>query len=117
MKNCLPILMAIVTFVALTTHAQRHHQPSRGSNTVMAAEMTTSNSHIDADLSRRIRQDLMKDDFLSTFAKKIKISAKEGEVVLQGRVNTEYERERIVSIAKKYVSENKIKNQLEVKIY
>ena len=69
----------------------------------------------DLEITQSIRQELMKDSSLSSRAKKVKIIARYGDLVLAGTVRTDLERNKIAFIAKKYVGENGVLNNLIVK--
>jgi hyperosmotically inducible periplasmic protein len=53
----------------------------------------------DRDLTARIRQSVMADDSMSTYAKNIKIISQDGSVTLKGPVASDSERQSIVAMA------------------
>ncbi len=85
----------------------------RDPNAMTAGEQSTAKS--DVELTREIRQAVVKDDSLSTLAHNVKIVAANGAVTLRGPVNTEQEKVAIASKAQAIAGPNKVDNQLEVK--
>jgi hypothetical protein len=72
-------------------------------------------SSTDIETTRRIRQAIMDDDSLSTYAKNIKIITKDGMVTLKGPVRSLEERTSIEAKAAAIAGTGKITNQIEVK--
>jgi hypothetical protein len=69
----------------------------------------------DRDLARHIRQALIKDKSLSTYAHNIKVIAQNGVVTLKGPVKTEQEKQSIETKAAEVAgSPDKIKSEIEV---
>ena len=85
----------------------------RDPNAMTAGEQSTAKS--DVELTREIRQAVVKDDSLSMLAHNVKIVAANGAVTLRGPVNTEQEKVAIASKAQAIAGANKVDNQLEVK--
>lgn len=73
-----------------------------------------SNLPADVEVTRRIREELMKDETLSTYAKNVKIIAVNKAVTLKGPVNTATERQKIVNIASNIAPKMKIYNQMSI---
>jgi hyperosmotically inducible protein len=74
-----------------------------------------SNAKSDVELTREIRQAVVKDDSLSMLAHNVKIVAANGSVILRGPVKTEQEKVAIANKAEQIAGPNKVDNQLEVK--
>ena len=85
----------------------------RNPNAMTAGEQSSAKS--DVELTRAIRQAIVKDDSLSMLAHNVKIVAANGAVTLRGPVNSEQERVAIASKAQAIAGPNKVENQLEVK--
>jgi len=68
----------------------------------------------DRTITQKIREGIVKDDALSTYAKNIKIITRNGEVTLRGPVKTDLEKSRILNIARQVGGVNRVDNQLEV---
>ena len=73
------------------------------------------NNLSDRDLMKHIRQDVVKDKSLSTYAHNVKIIASHGKVTLRGPVHSEDEKKAIEEHAKKYAGEGNVTNDLTVK--
>ncbi len=74
-----------------------------------------SESKNDLLLTQRIRQSIVKEDSLSTYAKNIKIITHGGLVTLRGPVESQSEKDVINTKAQQIAGAHKVKNQLEVK--
>ena len=68
----------------------------------------------DRDLAKQIRQTIVKDDSLSTYAHNIKVIVKNGTVTLKGPVRSDEEKQAIVAKAAAIAGDGKITDQLEV---
>jgi hyperosmotically inducible periplasmic protein len=89
-------------------------------STVNKAHQTTADRQIDKSsdrqITQRIRQSLVADRSLSTNAHNCKIITRNGRVTLKGIVNTEHEKQAIVSKAADIVGNpHKINDELTVK--
>jgi hyperosmotically inducible protein len=69
----------------------------------------------DQDITQQIRQSIMKDESLSTYAHNVKIISQNGMVTLKGPVRSEDEKSAIEAKAVEVVGKDKVTNQLEVK--
>lgn len=78
-----------------------------------AAEQQKENP-ADRDTTRRIRQALMKDKSLSTYAHNVKIITQNGVVTLKGPVRSEEEKTAIAGKAAEVAGESNVKNDLTV---
>ena len=74
-----------------------------------------SNSKDDLALTQKIRQAVVKDGSLSMNAKNVKIIARAGKVTLQGPVDSQQEKEAIVTKAREIAGKEKVQDQLEIK--
>ena len=68
----------------------------------------------DRDLAKQIRQTIVKDDSLSTYAHNIKVIVKNGTVTLKGPVRSDEEKQAIVAKAAAIAGNGKVTDQLEV---
>ena len=73
-----------------------------------------NNNPSDRELTRKIRQAVIADKSLSTYAHNIKIIAQGGTVTLKGPVRTEDERTTVAAKAKEIAGAGKVVNQLTV---
>jgi hyperosmotically inducible periplasmic protein len=69
----------------------------------------------DREATKKIRQSIMSDKSLSTYAHNVKIITQNGAVTLKGPVNSEEEKQTVASKAAEVVGQNKVTNQLKVK--
>jgi hyperosmotically inducible protein len=74
-----------------------------------------SNSAADLELTRTIRQAIVKDASLTATAKNVKIISSEGKVTLRGPVNTAEEKTKIERTAIDKAGSANVDSQLEVK--
>jgi hyperosmotically inducible protein len=69
----------------------------------------------DRDISEQIRKGLSTDAAYSAVAPNVKIITAQGQVTLRGPVNTQSEKDGIVSLARTIAGADKVDDQLEVK--
>lgn len=79
----------------------------------LTAQDQSRGSAKDEELTRRVREQLMLDDKLSTYAKNVKIITLDGVVTLRGPVTSREESLQIGKIASR-VTGGQVVNQLEV---
>jgi hyperosmotically inducible periplasmic protein len=73
-----------------------------------------SNDRADLELARRIRQSIVNDKSLSTYAHNIKIVAVAGKVTLKGPVKTGEEKTTVETKAREIAGASNVVSQLEV---
>ncbi|MCU1275984.1 MAG: putative phosphoslipid binding protein [Bryobacterales bacterium] len=73
-----------------------------------------SNAKTDRELTRKIRQALVKDKDLSTYAHNVKVIARNGTVTLKGPVRSEEEKKAVEAKAAEVAGGASITNELEV---
>lgn len=71
-------------------------------------------SKADTELTRKIRQVVVADKSLSTYAHNVKIVVRDGQVTLRGPVRSNAERDSIQQKAANVAGADKVVNQLEV---
>ncbi len=69
----------------------------------------------DRDITQQIRQSIIKDKSLSTYAHNVKIVTQDGQVTLKGPVRSEDEKKAIEAKAAEVAGENKVTSQLDIK--
>ena len=69
----------------------------------------------DRDITRQIRQSIMADNSLSTYAHNVKIITQNGQVTLKGPVRSEDEKQAVTSKATAVAGENKVTDDLSIK--
>jgi hyperosmotically inducible protein len=68
----------------------------------------------DRDITQQIRQSIVKDKSLSTYAHNIKVITQNGMVTLKGPVRSEDEKQAITAKAEDVAGAGKVTNQLDV---
>ena len=68
----------------------------------------------DRDITQQIRQSIMQDKSLSTYAHNVKIITQDGQVTLKGPVRSDSERQTIETKAAEVAGANKVTNELNV---
>jgi hyperosmotically inducible periplasmic protein len=69
----------------------------------------------DRDTTQQIRQSIMKDKSLSTYAHNVKIVTQNGQVTLKGPVRSEEEKRAIEAKAAEVVGDGKVNSELNIK--
>jgi len=69
----------------------------------------------DRDITKQIRQSIMKDKSLSTYAHNIKIVTQNGQVTLKGPVRTEDEKRALETKAAEVAGQDKVSSELDIK--
>ena len=73
------------------------------------------NTPSDRDITKQIREAIVKDKSLSTYAHNAKIITQNGQVTLKGPVRSDEEKRAIEAKATEIVGENKVTNELDIK--
>jgi osmotically-inducible protein OsmY len=73
-----------------------------------------SNAEEDVKLTAKIRQALVKDKKLSTYAHNVKIITENGQVVLKGPVKSETEKQEVESKAGRIAGADRVRSELEI---
>jgi hyperosmotically inducible periplasmic protein len=69
----------------------------------------------DREITQKVRQSIVADKSLSTYAHNVKIITQDGQVTLKGPVQTEDEKKMVASKAEGVVGKGNVTNQLTVK--
>ena len=69
----------------------------------------------DRDITQQIRQSIMKDKSLSTYAHNVKIVTQDGQVTLKGPVRSEDEKKAIEAKATEVAGDGKVISELNIK--
>ncbi len=72
-------------------------------------------NHPDRDITKQIRQALVRDHSLSSYAHNVKIVTQGGMVTLKGPVRSDEEKKAVETKAVEVAGEGKVNNQLDVK--
>ena len=89
------------------------NQRDRNSNEPTADQQKDNRS--DREITRQIRQSIIKDKSLSTYAHNVKIISQNGMVTLKGPVRSEEEKKSIEAKANQVAGEGKVASELDVK--
>jgi len=73
------------------------------------------NTPSDRDITKQIRQAIVKDKSLSTYAHNVKVITQNGQVTLKGPVRSDEEKRAIEAKATEIVGENKVTSELDIK--
>jgi osmotically-inducible protein OsmY len=68
----------------------------------------------DRVITQQIRQSIMRDKSLSTYARNIKIITQNGQVTLKGPVRSELEKKTVETAATEVAGENNVTSQLDI---
>lgn len=99
---------------AATTDAENTARNERDRSKETMTPTDQSESEADREITRNIRQAIVKDDSLSTTAKNVKIVTSNGVVTLRGPVKNEREKTEIAAKVKQVTGVRNVDNQLEV---
>ena len=69
----------------------------------------------DRNITQQIRQSIMNDKSLSTYAHNVKIITQNGQVTLKGPVRSEHEKRTVEIKATEVAGKNKVTSQLDIK--
>ena len=83
-----------------------------GNNAVTADEQSSDKA--DVEITRKIRQEVMKDNSLSTYAHNVKIITAQRRVVLKGPVRNNEEKMKIETLAKAVAGQDHVVSEIEV---
>ena len=104
--------------------AQEPSQPTAPDNTKVNERDRSQNeptadqqkeNRSDRDITQQIRQSIMKDKSLSTYAHNVKIVTQDGQVTLKGPVRSEDEKKAIEAKATEVAGEHKVTSELNIK--
>jgi hyperosmotically inducible protein len=123
MKNQTAAVLALAISLGVAAAAQAQSPPpdntKSNANTVNSTDKTStadgqSNDASDINLTQRIRQRVMGDKSLSTYAHNVKIVSVNGAVTLNGVVRDSHEKELVGAMAEEVAGEGKVTNDLKI---
>lgn len=109
---------------ALAVAQEPAHQPTAPDNTRVnerdrSRDEPTADQQKDVrsdrDITQQIRQSIVNDKSLSTYAHNVKIITQNGQVTLKGAVRSEDEKKMVEAKATEVAGENKVASQLDIK--
>ena len=89
------------------------NERDRSANEPTAGQQKDNRS--DRDITQQIRQSIVKDKSLSSYAHNVKIITQNGQVTLKGPVRSESEKRTIEAKAADVAGENKVTSELDIK--
>jgi hyperosmotically inducible protein len=92
------------------TKANKPH----GTKGAVTADQQTENA-ADREMARKIRQAIVQDKSLSTYAHNVKVIVRDGQVTLKGPVRSEDEKTSIGAKAADVAGADKVQNELTIK--
>ena len=111
MKNLKSILgglaLAAMTTISVTA------APFQADGTPRTSD-NQKNNKADINLTASIRKDIVADKSLSTAAHNIKVISENGTVTVRGDVNSDAEKNTVLTIAKKYAGASNVMDQVTV---
>jgi hyperosmotically inducible protein len=105
-------LMSYSANSATSTDNTKVNKPDQAKESITANQQSFSTN--DTNITRRIRQDIMKQENLSTYAQNIKIVTVNGKVTLKGPVRTEKEQSSILDYARSIAGASNVTNEMSV---
>ena len=111
----LTVTCSLVPFSALAQTAPDNTKVNtrdRAKGAVTADQQKENAS--DLDMAKRIRQSVIKDKSLSTYAHNVKIVVQGGQVTLKGPVRSEEEKKSIQAKAAEVAGAGKVTNEIDV---
>ena len=112
------LLSAACSLIALPAIAQTPPDNTKVNKADRAKGAVTADQQkenaADRDLAKKIRQSVVADKSLSTYAHNVKIVAQDGQVTLKGPVRTEAEKTSIAAKATEIAGADKVTNEITV---
>ena len=124
MKHSKIILTTLFCVAAVISYGQTPDTSTKPDNTKVnrrdrnAGEATADQQKVNAtdqDLTKRIRQSIMSDKSLSTYAHNIKIISQNGTVTLKGPVKSDDEKKAVMAKTVAVAGTEKVTDQISVK--
>jgi osmotically-inducible protein OsmY len=107
------IVMALGLVSALAESKSRKNDSPKATPQKVIETRMTVNPH-DAELMRKIRERIDRDGAISLGARKIRVNALNGRVVLSGPVSNEFDKTTVEHIAETYVGGARVTDELTV---
>jgi osmotically-inducible protein OsmY len=111
---CFTVTPALTPAMAELSGVQAPDNSSQNKEHLETADNQAS-SRMDRQITAKIRKAIVGDKDLSTYAHNVKVITLNGQVTLKGPVQTEEEKQKVVSLAASVVPPDKVLNQLTVK--
>ncbi len=112
------LFTGVCTMIAIPTVAQTPADNTKVNTRDRAKGAVTADQQKenagDRDITRKIRQSLMNDKALSTYAHNVKVIARDGQVTLKGPVRSDEEKRTVEAKATEVAGAGKVTNQMSV---
>jgi len=112
------VFTAVCTMIAFPAIAQTPADNTKANTRDRAKDAVTADQQkensSDRDLTRKIRQSLMKDKGLSSYAHNVKVIAQDGQVTLKGPVRSDEESRSVEAKATEVAGAGHVTNQMSV---
>jgi len=120
LKSLLPVSLLLLGGVVLP--GQEKKEPAADNTAVNKRDRTPDAvtadqqkmNKADQELTRKIRRAVVKESSLSTYARNVKIIARDGMVTVKGPVRSTHEKELIVSKAKEIAGAGNVTDELTI---
>ncbi|MGB8888418.1 MAG: BON domain-containing protein [Candidatus Korobacteraceae bacterium] len=121
--QCLGVLLFLLVMVPVWAQDTSGASQAAGDNSKVNQQDRQSsaptadqqkNDSADLQLSREIRQSLIKDKSLSTYAHNLKVISQNGKVTLKGPVRSEDERDAVLAKATQVAGEANVNDEMTV---
>ena len=113
------VFTGVCTMIAFPAIAQTPADNTKANTRDRAKDAVTADQQkensSDRDLARKIRQSLMKDKGLSSYAHNVKVITQNGQVTLKGPVRSDEEKRAIEAKATAIAGDGKVTSELTVK--
>jgi hyperosmotically inducible periplasmic protein len=113
------LLLSGAMLIAQPQTSQDAPDNSRVNQQDRAADQPTAdqqkNNRSDREITQQIRQAIMKDKSLSTYAHNVKVITQNGQVTLKGPVRSEDEKRTVEAKAAEIAGETKVTSELDIK--
>ena len=120
---CSGLLLAVGAFASAQEPATQQTAPAADNTKINERDMSQKEptadqqkeNRSDRDITQQIRQSIMKDKSLSTYAHNVKIVTQDGQVTLKGPVRSEEEKKAIEAKATEVAGDHKVTSELNIK--
>jgi len=120
---CTGLLLGVGAFASAQETSTQQAAPAPDNTKVNERDMNQNeptadqqkDNRSDRDITQQIRQSIMQDKSLSTYAHNIKIITQDGQVTLKGPVRSEDEKKTIETKAAEVAGQHKVTSELNIK--
>lgn len=106
------LILSLQCYAAPGADNTKINERDRAAGELTADQQTYSAN--DTNITRRIRQDIMKEQNFSTYAQNVKIITVDGKVTLKGPVRSVQEQDSIMKYARQAAGASNVTNEMSV---